>query len=208
VTPIIVGRSSSHFARVARIFAHELGVAHELRPVYDMSSVGAETFADNPTLRVPSLRTDTGTWFGTQNICRELARRTVTPASLVWPEDLVDATSANAQEIVLETMAAEVVVVMARAAQLEPESPYLQKPRARIEASVAWLERELPAVLARLPERSLSFLEVTAFCLVTHLPFRDVRSLDDCPNLLAFSHAFGARPSACETEYRFDVKTT
>jgi glutathione S-transferase len=206
MTPVIVGRSSSHFTRVARIFAHELGVAHELVPVYDITSVGADTFGDNPTLRVPSLRTETGTLFGTLNVCRELARRATTPASLVWPEDLVDAPAMNAQEIVLETMAAEVVVVMARGAKLEPEHAFLAKPRARIDASVAWLERELPGVLARLPERSLSFLEVTAFCLATHLGFREVRSIDDCPNLLAFSRAFGERPSARATEYCFDVK--
>src|SRR5262245_28233582 len=208
MTPVIVGRSSSHFTRAARIFALELGVAHEMVPVYDIASLGVETFADNPTLRVPSLRTEAGTWFGTLNVCREVARRATRPASIVWPEDLADATAANAQEIVLETMAAEVVVVMARAAQLEPAHAFLAKPRARIDTSVAWLERELPGVLARLPERSLSFLEVTAFCLATHLGFRDVRSIDDCPNLVAFSRVFGERPSALATEYRFDVKTS
>jgi glutathione S-transferase len=208
VTPVIVGRSSSHFTRVARIFAHELGVAHELSPVYDIAALGADTFGDNPTLRVPSLRTETGTLFGTLNVCRELARQRTTPVSIVWPEDLVDAPAANAQEIVLETMAAEVVVVMARATRLDPEHAFLAKPRARIDASVAWLERELPGVLARLPERSLSFLEVTAFCLATHLGFREVRSIDDCPNLLAFARKFAERPSARETEYRFDVMTS
>jgi glutathione S-transferase len=206
--PVIVGRSSSHFTRVARIFAHELGVAHELAPVYDIAALGTETFADNPTLRVPSLRTESGTWFGTLNVCRELARRATTPISILWPEDLVDATAANAQEIVLETMAAEVVVVMARAAELEPEHGFLTKPKARIETPVTWLERELLGVLARLPEGSLSFLEVSAFCLATHLGFREVRSIDDCPNLLAFCHSFGARASALATEYRFDVETS
>ena len=112
--------------------------------------------------------------------------------------------AANAQEIVLETMAAEVTLVMARAAKLPSDHSFLKKPVARIEASVAWLERELPGVLSRLPRGSLNFLEVTAFCLCTHLPFREVRSIDDCPNLLEFSRTFGARPSALATEYRFD----
>ena len=101
-------------------------------------------------------------------------------------------------------MAAEVTLVTARLAKLAPEHPFLAKPKARIDASVLWLESELPGVLSRLPERTLSFLEVTAFCLATHLPFRDVRSIDDCPNLLEFSRAFGERPSAKATEYRFD----
>jgi glutathione S-transferase len=200
---VLVGRSSSHFTRVARIFAHELGVEHEFSPVYDITALDTETFADNPTLRVPSLRAENGTWFGSLGISRELARRAA-PSAIVWPEDLTDAAATNAQEIVLETMAAEVTIVTARLAKLAPEHPFLAKPKARIEASVAWLERELPGVLSRLPERSLSFLEVTSFCLATHLPFREVRSIDDCPNLLEFARAFGARPSARATEYRFD----
>jgi glutathione S-transferase len=201
---VLVGRSSSHFTRAARIFAHELGVEYQLSPVYDIASVETDAFAKNPTLRVPSLRSETGEWFGTQNVCRELARRATRPCSIVWPEDLTEATAANAQEIVLETMAAEVTVVMARVAKLSPDHPFLAKPVARIDASVAWLDRELPGVLARLPDRSLSFFEVTAFCLCTHLGFREVRSLDDCPNLVEFSRAFGARSSARLTEYVFD----
>jgi glutathione S-transferase len=201
---VLVGRSSSHFTRVARIFAHELGVDHEFTPVYDITSLDTRTFADNPTLRVPSLRAENGTWFGSLGISRELARRATRPGSIVWPEDLTDSAATNAQEIVVETMAAEVTIVTARLTKLAPEHPFLAKHRTRIEASVAWLERELPGVLGRLPERSLSFLEVTAFCLATHLPFREVRSIDDCPNLLAFARAFGARASARATEYRFD----
>ena len=204
--PVLVGRSSSHFTRVARIFAHELGVEHDFLPVYDVTSLDAATFAENPALRVPSLLTESGTWFGSLNVCRELARRAANPAAVVWPEALADAASANAQELVLETMGAEVTIVMARAAKLPGDHAFLEKPRARIDASLAWLERELPGVLARLPERSLSFLEVTAFCLCTHLPFREVRPIDDCPNLSAFVARFGARDSARLTEYRFDAR--
>ena len=204
-TPILVGRSSSHYTRVARIFAHELGVEHDFRPVFDIASLDAGTFADNPTLRVPSLLTESAAWFGSQNVCRELARRAARPTTIVWPEQLVDAASANAQELVLEAMAAEVTIVMAKAAALEKNHPFLEKPRARIDESVAWLERELPGVLARLPEHALSFLEVTAFCLCTHLGFRAVRSIDDCPHLVEFAQRFAARESAQVTEYRFDV---
>ncbi|HEX6274033.1 MAG TPA: glutathione S-transferase N-terminal domain-containing protein [Polyangiaceae bacterium] len=202
---VLVGRSSSHFTRVARLFALELGVEHDFSPVYDIVSRDATTYSDNPALRVPSLRTENGTWFGSQFVCRELARRAARSVTVVWPEDLTDVASSNAQELVLETMAAEVTLVMARAAKLDEAHAFLEKPRARIDASVLWLERELPGVLARLPERSLSFLEVTAFCLCTHLVFREVRSLDDCPRLSAFARAFGARESARLTEYRFDA---
>ena len=77
ISPVLVGRSSSHFTRIARIFAHELEVAYEFQPVLDLTSVNRADYADNPTLRVPILRTEAGTWFGALNICRALARRVV-----------------------------------------------------------------------------------------------------------------------------------
>jgi glutathione S-transferase len=202
---VLVGRSSSHFTRIARIFAHELGLEYAFEPVYEIASRNASTFADNPTLRVPSLKTKSGTWFGSLNVSRELARRANRYDDVVWPEHLADAQSMNAQEIVTETMAAEATILMARAANLASEHPFLAKPLARVDASLAWLERELPDILARLSPSSLSFLEVSAFCLCAHLPFREVRSIDDCPNLVAFSRRFGDRESARVTEYRFDV---
>jgi len=207
MTTVLVGRSSSHYTRVAKIFAHELGVEHEFRPVFDIAALDSRTFADNPALRVPSLLTESAIWFGSQNVCRELARRATRPTTIVWPEALGDATSANAQELVLEAMAAEVTIVMAKGAALEKTHPFLEKPKARIDASVAWLERELPGVLARLPQPALSFLEVTAFCLCTHLGFRELRSIDDCPKLVEFVRRFEARDSALATEYRFDRRS-
>jgi glutathione S-transferase len=201
---VLVGRSSSHFTRIARMFGLELGVPFAFEPVYDITSTALGTFADNPTLRVPSLRTDSGTFFGSLNVSRELARRAGMEATVVWPEDLTEVAAANAQEIVLDTMAAEVTIITARLAKLPPGHALLTKQFARIEASVAWLERELPGVISRLPARSLSFLEVSAFCLCVHLPFREIRQIDDAPKLAAFARAFGERESARATEYRFD----
>ena len=37
-TPVLVGRSSSHFTRVARLLAYELGVEHDFSPVYELGS--------------------------------------------------------------------------------------------------------------------------------------------------------------------------
>lgn len=186
------------------MFALELGVPFTFEPVYDITSTNLGTFADNPTLRVPSLRTDTGTFFGSLVVCRELARRAGAEGTVVWPEDLVDPSAANAQEIVLDTMAAEVTIITARLAKLPSDHAFLTKHFARIDASVAWLERELPRIVSRLPARSLSFLEVSAFCLCEHLPFREIRSIDDAPALTAFVRGFGERESARATEYRFD----
>jgi hypothetical protein len=55
------------------------------------------------------------------------------------------------------------------------------------------------------PERGLSFLEVTSFCFVTHLDFRQVLDISGYTNLLAFCQRYGERESAHETGYKFDA---
>jgi glutathione S-transferase len=201
---VLFGRSSSHFTRIARIFAHELGIRYDFRIVHELGSTRLSDFGHNPALRVPSLRSGANIWFGSLNICRELARRASVPLAVLWPEDVRDPHAANAQELVLDTMASEVTVVMARASGIAGDHPFMAKPFARIRASVAWLEDELPGALARLPPHSLSFLEVSAFCLCKHLGFREILTIDDRPNLTAFCREFGRRPSAEHTEYHFD----
>lgn len=200
----LIGRSSSHFTRIAKIFAHELGVRYDFQIVHELGSTRVGDFAENPTLRVPSLRSGASTWFGTLNICRELARRASVPHTVLWPEDVREPIAANAQELVLDTMATEVIVVMARLHGIAADHPFLAKPYARIRASVMWLENELPGVLARLPPHSLGFLEVSTFCLCKHLGFREIDSIEEFSNLSAFCREFGRRPSAQHTEYHFD----
>jgi glutathione S-transferase len=202
----LIGRNSSHFTRLPRIFAYELGVELDFEPVYDITSTEQSTFADNPTLRVPALRTPAGTWFGSLPICRELARRSQKDTPVLFAEDLIDPLASNTQEIITDMMSAEVTLIMARVSGVPADLPFLQKPKARLVASAAWLDRELPVVLASLPPHSLSFLEVSAFCLCTHLEFREVLSIQDRPNLLAFVQHFQARESAQKTPYFVDQK--
>lgn len=203
----LIGRSSSHFTRIAKIFAHELGVRYEFQIIYELGSTRTTDFADNPALRVPTLRSGANTWFGSLNICRELARRATVPHTLLWPEDVREPIATNAQELVLETMASEVTIVMARLSGIPSDHPFMAKPFARIQATVAWLENELPGVLSRLPPHSLGFLEVSAFCLFKHLGFREILSIDDRPNLVAFCREFERRPSAQHTEFHIDQKS-
>ena len=200
----LIGRSSSHFTRIAKIFAHELGVRYEFRIVHEIGSTRVRDFGDNPTLRVPSLRSGTDTWFGSLNVCRELARRATVPHTILWPEDVRESLASNAQELVLETMASEVTVVMARMSGIAGDHPFMNKPFARIRASVEWLDAELMGVFSRLPPHSLGFLEVSAFCLCKHLEFREILSIQDRPNLVAFCKEFERRPSAVHTEFHFD----
>src|SRR4051812_4635532 len=109
---IIIGRSSSTFTRVARIFAAELGVPYTLEVVRDLSSLDLESYGGNPALKVPSLRTASTTWFGALNVCRELARVSQREARILWPEALEQPLLANMQELVTHAMATEVGLIM------------------------------------------------------------------------------------------------
>lgn len=201
----LFGRSSSHFTRVTRIFAAELGVSYTFAIVRDLMSQEPADYAGNPALKLPALRTPDGVWFGALNICRELSRRSHRNARIVWPEHLDDALLANAQELVVQAMATEVGLLMGKASGNPDDHAHQSKMRASLNRTLGWLEDNVQAVLAALPaERDLSYLEVTLFCLFTHLPFRGVLETNGYAHLSAFCQQFSARPSAHGTTYRFD----
>ena len=200
---VVVGRSSSHFTRTVRIFALELGVPHAFRPVFDLTALDAETYAGNPALKVPVLVTGDGPLFGTENICRELVRRSGRGAEVVLRGAVADLRVANAEELVLHAMSTEVSLIVAQLAGDARLAP--AKLDRSLDGSLRHLDDHLPEALAALPApRRLSFLEVAVFCLVTHLPFRKIRSVDGYPRLVELCRQFGARPGARATEYAFD----
>jgi hypothetical protein len=97
-----------------------------------------------------------------------------------------------------------VSLIMAQLADA-PASANIDKLSRSLRNTLGWLDENIDALLAALPaERQLSFLEVTAFCLVTHLTFRNVLPITPYPRLAAFSERFAERPSAQQTLYRFD----
>ena len=203
----IIGRSSSHFTRCVRIFAHELDVAYTLVPIHDMLSCNSTDYAGNPALKMPILDSDQGAWFGALNICRELARRAGRESAIIWPEALSDRLAANAQELTLQGMATQVALVMntVGSSPTTPGRPYDIKTRASLNNSLTWLDENLAAVLSQLREdRWLSYFEVTLFCFIKHLEFRSVLDTTALPRLQTFSQAFAQRASARATEYRFD----
>src|SRR5262245_17315283 len=126
MTLTLTGRSSSHFTRTARMFAHECGVSYRFRPVLDLMSRASADYGDNPALRLPVLELDDGPLFGTANICRELARRGSRAVRVVWPEQLHDRLAMNAQELVLQGMSSVVVMIMSGA---QPAGSYADKAR-------------------------------------------------------------------------------
>jgi glutathione S-transferase len=201
--PVLVGRSSSHFTRIARIFALELGVGHTFQPVFDLTSLDLVVYAGNPALKIPILVDERGPLFGSENVCRELVRRSGRGSSVVLRGDVHERVVANAEELTLHVMSSEVTLIMAKMAGDANAAP--PKVRRSIENSLGYLDEHLDAVLAALPaDRALSFVEVALFCVFTHLPFRQVMDVAPWARLAAFCRRFGERESARGTEYRFD----
>ncbi len=200
----LIGRSSSHYTRVARLFALELAVPHVFRPVLDMTTHDTGAYGDNPALKMPVWYDERGSLFGLENICRELARRSPERERIVLRGDSPDRLVANAEELAVHAMSSEVILIMnalAGPSQLEPP-----KVRTSMLNALAFLDANLSAVLAALPsDRRISFCEAALFCVLTHLPFRQVADVSGYPNLARFSAEFGQRASARATEYRFDA---
>lgn len=203
----LIGRRSSLFTRMALIFAEELRVAYELIPIYDMTALGPELYADNPALKLPILRRGDSTLFGTLNICRAIAEYADSSSSIVWPEDLRDDSSRNAQELVWHCMSAQVQLVMGTiVGKLPADNVFFVKARAGIENSLCWLDSHLPRTLDALPsQRSLSVYEVSLFCLIEHLAWRKTLNVDAYDALAEFAAGFGAKSAAQRTAYQFDV---
>ncbi|KFA92066.1 glutathione S-transferase N-terminal domain-containing protein [Archangium violaceum] len=204
--PVIIGRSSSHFTRVTRIFAAEMRVDYSLRVVRDLMSPTAEDYGGNPALKIPSLQTPQGVWFGSLNVCRELWRRSNPRPRVVWPEDHDQPLLANAQEIVLQAMSTEVSLIMGKAAGTSDSSVHQAKMRQSLVNMMSWLEENANSILSGIPQhRDLSYLEVTLFCLMTHLEFRGVLPTASYATLNEFCQQFSTRTSVGDTTYRFDA---
>jgi len=200
----LVGRSTSHFTRVTRIFALEARLAFAFEVVPDLRAAQPTDYAGNPALKIPILRTRTGQWFGCLNICRELWRQSAQKPRVVWPEELEQPLLANAQELVLQAMSTEVILLMSRLFG-EANGSHAAKLSQSLTNSVEWLDRNIDDALARLPPaRELSFLEVTLYCLVRHLPFREVLSTEPYARLNEFCRGYEARQSVQDTPYRVD----
>lgn len=200
----IIGRSSSHFTRVVRIFAEELRVPYRLVPVLDMTVLSSEAYGANPAMKLPVLRSKGSTLFGTQNICRALTERSGGEAQIAWPEDFRDQLSRNAQELVWHGMAAQVQIAFGVGiCKLPAENVYFVKAREGFEGTLSWLNEHLGEVQRCLPgTRTLSLFEVTLFCLIEHLTFRPTVSITPYRNLARFAEEFGEKSSAQSTPYR------
>jgi glutathione S-transferase len=204
--PRLVGRSSSHFTRLARLFAEELGVACTFVPVHDLASRDPADYAGNPALKLPVLVLKEGPVFGAENICHALASLATAKRHIVWTDQLPDLRARNAQELVWHGMGAQVQLVFGmQVAHLPAENVYFAKAADGFRNALAWLDANLEAVVQGLPPRDLSLLEASLFCLLEHLVFRDTLPVAPYRHLAAFAHAYRERPAAQATAYAFDV---
>ena len=201
----LYGRSSSHFTRIARIFALEAEVAFEFVLIRDLMSQEPDDYGGHPAMKMPTLQTEEGIWFGSLPICRELVACSELNLEVIWPENLERPVAANAQELVTTAMSSEVGLIMGKATGIAPDNAQQVKTRASLLGAMEWLELNADRAIATLhPERDLSFLEVSLFCLLEHLEFREVLPLDPYPQLRAFAERFAQRSSAKATAYKFD----
>jgi glutathione S-transferase len=210
----LLGRSSSHFTRAARMFALDLGVPVAFRAVLDMTVTDPAAYGENPALKVPVLIDEGCPLFGTENICRELARRSGQRDRAVLRGDVGDRPVANAEELIVHAMQTDVVLVMQAmgGASGQPAGP-ADKARRSLENALSFLDAQVDAVIAALPpDRIVSFCESALYCLVTHLPWRKLMSVDAYGRLAAFCAAAGAtrrrRPSTGSTSPESTARET
>lgn len=200
----IIGRSSSHFTRITRIIAREFEVSYDFEIINDLLSLDASKYGGHPSLKLPSLRTDKGTWFGSLPISRQLAFISNNSIHITWPEELSDILTSNFQELVTTAMNNEVSLIMSKNSGFE-NSIYQQKIFESLKNTIDWLEVNIKKSIELLPtERDLSFLEVSLFCLIEHLEFREILNLSNYKKLGEFRRLFMERPSAIETPFHLD----
>lgn len=201
---ILIGRQSSHYTRLVRIVAAELGVPLTLAPVFDLLSEDPARFGGNPALKLPVLRHGDHHVYGALAICRYLEGLGGGSPPIVWPEHSRDPLLLNAHELLAHLMAVQVEVVFHEFVERRPPDAASRKRRQSLLNCLDWFEQHLDALLATMPPGSLSILQVGLFCLLEHLPFRNPIDLSHCQRLCAFATQFGARTSARATPYRFD----
>lgn len=207
--PILVGRSSSSFTRIARFYAAELGVEYEFRQVDDLLSLERADYCGNPALKVPVLELSPERHlFGSLNICRWFEEVSASEKRCLWPEDLKGISERSACETTTQALSTSVSLILA-GAQIGRDNPYVEKVHRSLSNSLLWLDRWI-AGEERLPcdSSTVNFLEVSLYCLYRHLEFREVLALDDFRAIAGFCEAVDDRAGAKATPYGFDASSS
>lgn len=201
----IIGRQSSHYTRLVRLLAHELGVDYQLEPVHDLLGEDPAAYGGNPALKLPALRRGDEVVWGSGNALRALARAVPDgEARVFWPEQASTPLAMNAHEVLAHAKAVQVEVVFHEfVAKRAPDAPS-RKRRASLVNCLGWLDANLGAVHADLPADRIRCFDLGLFCLFEHLAFRNPIDTSGWRALEAFAAGFGQRASARATPYRFD----
>lgn len=220
---VISGRRASLYTRIALLFAETLGVPWRLVHIPDMTELDPAAYGGNPALKLPVLRIGEEMVLGTENICRALAgiaSQQTPPASapantasqtrtvnVVWPEQLPDRLSRNAQELVWHCATGQVQLAMGTIISgLPADNVYFVKARAGVQGALAWLDRNVDQVSESLPgDRDISLFEASLFCLMEHLVFRPTLPVAAYSRLNAFATGYAGTDAARATVYRVEA---
>lgn len=200
----IVGRSSSLFTRVPRVFAHQAGVAVELSVVRDLAAQEADAYGGNPALKIPTLRrSDGGLVFGAANVTRVILDGTA--LRVAWPEDVRSDRGRNAHEMLAHAMSAQVQMIMGTVIGAL-DATVFAKVRRGLEGALGWLDANADAVLAEIAElgRDASWFAHALGCTVEHFAFRPTIDIAPYRALARFAEGWARGEAARATAYRFD----
>jgi glutathione S-transferase len=203
---VLAGRSSSHFTRLARIFAIESGCDFEFELLEDLASTNAENYSGNPSLTIPALLVDREPVLGSVNICRRFAELSGQRERYSLPEDFIGSQLLqNAHELVMTGMSAQVTIVFSTLfANIAKENGLVMKSQQRLNGLLAWLNTNWQEILAQIPQEKLSTIEAGLFCLLEHIDFRRTEGITIGDELRKFVTNFGAKQSAKDTPFKMD----
>ncbi len=203
---VLVGRSSSHFTRFARIFAIEAECDFEFELLENLASSDIDYYSGNPSLTIPVLLVDGKPLLGSVNICRKFAELSGNRNHYSLPEDFIGRRLLqNSHELVMTGMSTQVTIVFSTLfAGISKDNDLVKKSHARLNGLLAWMNLNLGEVLAQLPADGLSTIEAALFCLLEHIEFRSTEGIVIGEDLQKFVTEFGERKSAKSTKYKMD----
>ncbi|MBX9844872.1 MAG: glutathione S-transferase family protein [Xanthobacteraceae bacterium] len=192
----------SPFVRKVMVFAHDVGVAGRIecvRTVAAMMKPHQELMRDNPLSKIPTLVLDDGTvLYDSSVICEYFDHLHDGPK--LFPAPFAERMTALRRQALGDGWLDALVLwrgELSRPAGQQSQ-PYLTSFAVRNEATLASVEREVPALEAS----AYSIGHIAIGCALCYLDFRfDERQWrKDFPRLAAWHATFAARPSVRATE--------
>lgn len=185
----LFGTPRSHFTRVVRMVAHELGLSV---PLVDVGDVGQLVpFAGNPLMTVPVLEHEGARIWDTHHVCRYLVEQAGRDPLGV---ESLDVEGRNTLAVIFGVMGAEVRLILAARAGVPAEGRPFDKVRATVKAGLGFLD-------ARVDEdrRDLDYLAVATVAMWEHLLlFRNAVEAD-APRIDRWVRALSAHAAVRET---------